>query len=75
MGKNIGYYPKGPIRQHTSMATGAGLTKGNTSNKETVPSPWGDGQSAAEGRTNIKSGTSTGSGGGKSVPKSTFTPA
>lgn len=73
MGKNIGYYPKGPIRQHTSMATGAGLTKGNT--KDLDPSGWGEGQKATEGRTNIKSGTSTGSGAGKSVPKSTFTPA
>jgi hypothetical protein len=75
MGKNMGYYPKGHINQHKSMATGAGLRKANTSDKETVPSPWGEGQSAAEGRTNIKSGTSTGSGAGKSVPKSTFTPA
>ena len=75
MGKNIGYYPKGPINQHKSLATGAGLRKGNTSDKETVPSPWGQGQKATEGRTNIKSGTSTGSGGGKAVPKSTFTPA
>ena len=75
MGKNIGYYPKGPINQHKSMATGAGLRKCNTSDEETVPAPWGKGQRATEGRTNIKSGTSTGSGGGKGVPKSTFTPA
>lgn len=68
-------YPKGPINQHKSLATGAPLRKGNTSDKETVPSPWGKGQSAVEGRTNIKSGTSTGSGGGKGVPKSNFTPA
>ena len=73
MGKNIGYYPKGPISQHKSMATGAGLTKANTKNLD--PSDWGKGQSAVEGSTNIKSGTSTGSGGGKSVPKSTMTPA
>ena len=25
MGKNIGYYPKGDINQHKSLATGAGL--------------------------------------------------
>ena len=75
MGKNIGYYPKGDINQHKALATGAGLRKVNTSDKETVPSPWGQGQSAADGQTNIKSGTSTGSGGGKGVPKSTFTPA
>lgn len=73
MGKNTGYYPKGPINQHKSMATGAGLRKGNT--KDLDPSGWGEGQKATEGRTNIKSGTSTGSGAGKSVPKSTFTKA
>lgn len=72
--KDIGYYPKGPINQHKALATGAKLPKANTSNKETVPSPWGGG-GATEGGTNIKSGTSTGSGGGKGVPKSTFTPA
>ena len=75
MGKNIGYYPKGYINQHKSMATGAGLRKCNHANKETAPSPWGKGQKAAPGNTNIKSGTSTGSGGNKGVPKSTFTPA
>ncbi len=67
-------YPKGPINQHKALATGASLPKANTSNKETVPSPWGDGKGAAAGRTNISSG-STGKGGGKAVPKSTFTPA
>ena len=69
MGKNIGYYPKGPINQHKMMATGAGLRKANTSDEETVPSPWGKGQKGVPGRTNIQSGTSTGSGEGKSVPR------
>jgi hypothetical protein len=73
MGKNIGYYPKGYINQHKSMATGAGLQKPNT--KDCDPSGWGKGQSAVEGRTNIKSGTSTGKGGGGKVPNSTFTNA
>jgi hypothetical protein len=73
MGKNIGYFPKGDKNQHKMMATGEGLRKANT--KDLDPSGWGEGQKATEGRTNIKSGTSTGSGAGKSVPKSTFTPA
>jgi len=67
MGKNIGYYPKGPINQHKSMATGAGLRKCDTSDEETVPSPWGKGTSHP-GKIR-QSGTSTGSGSGKSVPK------
>jgi hypothetical protein len=75
MGKNIGYYPKGHINQHKALATGAGLRKGNTSNKETVPSPWGQGQSAAEGNTNIKSGTSTGSVGRGGTVSHKVTPA
>jgi len=75
MGKNLGYYPKGPINQHKSLATGAGLRKGNTSDKETVPAPWGKGQSAAEGRTNIKSGTSTGSVGRGGTVSHKVTPA
>ncbi len=75
MGKNIGYYPKGHINQHKSLATGAGLRKGDTSDKETVPSPWGKGQSAAEGGTNIKSGTSTGSGGRSGTVSHKVTPA
>lgn len=67
MGKNIGYYPKGDINQHKSMATGAGLRKVNTADKETVPSPWGEG--TKHPGSIRKSGTSTGSGSGKSVPK------
>lgn len=73
MGKNIGYYPKGPKNQHKGMATGEGLQKANTKNLD--PSGWGKGQSAVDGSTNIKSGTSTGSGAGRPVPKSTMTPA
>lgn len=72
MGKNIGYYPKGPINQHKSMATGAGLEKCDT--RDLDPNGWGKGK-PVEGRTNISSGTSTGSGAGKGVPKSTMTPA
>ena len=75
MGKNIGYYPKGPINQHKSMATGAGLRKCDHADKEVGSAPWGKGQKAAPGNVNIQSGTSTGSGGGKGVPKSTMTPA
>ncbi len=67
MGKNIGYYPPGPKNQHKAMATGEGLQKANTSDEETVPSPWGKGTSHP-GKTR-QSGTSTGSGGGKSVPR------
>lgn len=73
MGKNIGYYPKGPKNQHKMMATGEGLKKANTSDKETVPSPWGQGQKSFEGRTNISSG-STGSGNSTKIPKSTTVP-
>ena len=67
MGKNIGYYQTGPINQHKSMATGAGLRKCDESDKETVPNPWG-GQSGVPGSIR-QSGTSTGSGAGKSVPR------
>lgn len=68
MSKDTGYYPSGPINQHKALATGASLESCNTSDKETVPSPWGKGQKATEGRTNIKSGTSTGSpGSGRTV--------
>lgn len=67
MGKNIGYYPPGPKNQHKAMATGEGLQKANTADKETVPSPWGKGTSHP-GKIR-QSGTSTGSGSGKSVPK------
>lgn len=67
MGKNIGYYPKGAINQHKMMATGAGLRKANTSDEETVPNPWG-GQKGVPGSIR-QSGTSTGSGAGKPVPK------
>lgn len=73
MGKNIGYYPKGPKNQHKMMATGEGLQKANTRDKETVPSPWGHGTSHP-GKTH-KSGTSTGSGHRHGVPDSTFTKA
>jgi hypothetical protein len=31
--KGMGTYPKGPIRQHKSLATGASLQKANTANK------------------------------------------
>ena len=32
-GKGMGKYPKGPIHQHKSLATGAALQKANTANK------------------------------------------
>ena len=71
MGKNIGYYPKGPINQHKSMATGAGLTKVNTSDK----GGGFDGKGGmGKGGTISSSGTTGGPRGGK-VPKSTMTPA
>ena len=67
-------YPKGQLNQHKALATGAPLTKSNTRDLECCDG-WGQGAKATEGQTNIKSGTSTGSGGGGSSPKSTFTPA
>jgi len=67
-------YPKGQLNQHKALATGAPLPKANTTNMECCDA-WGNGKSAAPGNVNIKSGTSTGSGSGKGVPKSTFTPA
>ena len=30
MGKDIGYYPKGPINQHKALATGASLPECDT---------------------------------------------
>ncbi len=51
-------YPNGPINQHKSLATGASIETCDTSDKETVPSPWGKGTSHPG--TVHKSGTSTG---------------
>ena len=72
MGKAIGYYPKGHINQHKSLATGAGLEK---CDKRDLGGGFDSKPTKVPGRTNIKSGTSTGSGYKGSVPKSTFTKA
>ena len=89
MGKNIGYYPKGPKNQHKELATGGNLRQCDKRNLD--PSGWGKGQKATAGRTNISSGdtgrnsnqrvpasrTSPDPKGprGHNVPKSTMTPA
>ena len=58
MGKDIGYYPDGPINQHKALATGGKLAECDTSKSETVPDPWGKtGRHPGKVR---KSGTSTG---------------
>jgi hypothetical protein len=56
--KGMTKYPSGPINQHKALATGASLPKCDTSNRETVPNPWG-GQKGVPGKVR-KSGTSTG---------------
>ncbi len=61
MGKEVGYYPKGAINQHKAMAADdpGRMAKSDTSNKETVPDPWGSNK-GVPGKVR-KSGTSTGS--------------
>ena len=71
MGKNIGYYPKGPKNQHKAMATGEGLQKADT--RDLDPNGWGEGQKATAGRTNISSGN-TGKNSNQRVPASTTVP-
>ena len=71
MGKNIGYYPKGHLNQHKSLATGAGLQQ--CDKRDLDPNGWGKGQKATEGRTNISSG-STGRNSNQRVPASTTVP-
>jgi len=60
MGKDVGYYPKGPMNQHKAMAADdpGRMAQSNETNKETVPHPWG-GQKGVPGKVH-KSGTSTG---------------
>lgn len=59
---------KGPMNQHKNLAMGKPLAKANT--KDLDSNGWGGSKKAG-----IHSGAGgTGSGGGKAVPKSTFTP-
>ena len=64
-------YPTTKLNQHKALATGAPLAKCNKADKD--PSGWGPG-GMGKGGTVSSSGT-TGSGRGRGVPKSTFTPA
>jgi hypothetical protein len=70
-GGKMGKYPKGAIRQHQRLATGAPLQKVNS--KDLNPHGWGPG-GMGKGGTISSSGDTGGPRGGK-VPNSTMTPA
>ncbi len=61
MGKDIGYYPKGPINQHKALATGGKLPECDTRNLG-----GGFEEKGSHGSVR-KSGTSTGSRGKRST--------
>lgn len=76
-GKGMGKYPKGPIRQHHSLATGAALQKPNTAKKGGGFDTCSKGAAPAnmgKGGTISSSGTTGGPRGG-SIPASKMTPA
>ena len=75
--KGMGKYPKGPIRQHHALATGAALQKPNTAKKGGGFDTCGKGAARAnmgKGGT-ISSSGSTGGPRGGSIPASKMTPA
>lgn len=75
--KGMSKYPKGPVRQHHALATGASLAKPNTANKGGGFDKCGKGAAPAnmgKGGTISSSGTTGGPRGG-SIPASKMTPA
>jgi len=75
--KGMSKYPKGPIRQHHALATGAGLQKPNTAKKGGGFDTCSKGpvkENMGKGGTISSSGTTGGPRGGK-IPASKMTPA
>ena len=75
--KGMSKYPKGPIRQHHALATGAGLQKPNTADKGGGFDTCGKGpvsENMGKGGTISSSGDTGGPRGGK-IPASKMTPA
>lgn len=75
--KGMKKYPKGPIRQHHALATGAALQKPNTANKGGGFDTCGKGpvsENMGKGGTISSSGDTGGPRGGK-IPASKMTPA